>query len=119
MSTTIYVTWDATKKDPLENIIADEDPIFNLCIFDYSGHYGDNRELLSLSIKHGHSDHNYNLFSSTTHGKGESTSKREASDREARARQQTDGERNRDGAQSQSDATEALFYEYSRFLPAL
>lgn len=71
MSTTIYVTWDATKKDPLENFIADEDPIFNLCIFDYSGHYGDNRELLSLAIKHGHSDRNYNLFSITTHGKGE------------------------------------------------
>ena len=37
MDTLLYITWDAAKDKPLGNIIMDEEPIFDLAIFDYSG----------------------------------------------------------------------------------
>ena len=71
MNTTIFVTWNASKEQPLTNIIIDEKPLFDISVFDYSGSLAKHQQSSSVTIKSGSWERRCTILSGATEGKGE------------------------------------------------
>ena len=70
-NTTIFVTFDASKEQPLENIIMDESPLFYFALFDYSGSFERHQQSRIATIRSGDWEQQCKLLSAATSGKGE------------------------------------------------
>lgn len=71
MNTSIFVTCNCSKEQPLANIIIDAEPLFDISIFDYSGSLAKDQQPNSVTIKSKKWEGQCKLLSAATEGKGE------------------------------------------------
>lgn len=69
MSANIFVTWNSKEDKPLKNIIFDEEPKFNVSLFEYSGSLGPEHK--TTLIGNGEWGQTVIIYSESTEGKGD------------------------------------------------
>jgi hypothetical protein len=69
MSATIFVNWHSKEDKPLKNIIFDEEPKFNVSLFEYSGSL--DPEPTTITIGNGEWEKTVTIYSEATEGKGD------------------------------------------------
>lgn len=68
MNASIYVTWNVMNDKPLSNILLDDEPRFNLILFEYSGNL---KNESSITIKHVSWENSCFVHSEASEGKGD------------------------------------------------